>query len=135
MRKFLTIHGPWVAMMLLITIESSIPDVPVPDLGVDYSDKIYHFVIFGMLGLFLIRGMFLAVNHLLRKNPFAATFLIGTLFGLSDEIHQSFVPGRNMDLYDWAADILGIVLFALVYRIYLNKKNTSTAPGAEEKSL
>ena len=36
--------------------------------------------------------------------------LIGGLYAISDEFHQSFVPGRNRELLDLAFDILGVVL-------------------------
>jgi VanZ family protein len=32
---------------------------------------------------------------------------LGSLYGLIDEIHQHFVPGRNSDIQDWAFDTLG----------------------------
>jgi VanZ family protein/UDP-2,3-diacylglucosamine pyrophosphatase LpxH len=39
-----------------------------------------------------------------------AVFLLVGLFGLSDEIHQAFVPGRDCSLGDWLADLTGAVL-------------------------
>jgi len=37
-------------------------------------------------------------------------FLLVALFGLSDEWHQAFVPGREANLGDWLADLLGAAL-------------------------
>jgi VanZ family protein/UDP-2,3-diacylglucosamine pyrophosphatase LpxH len=34
-------------------------------------------------------------------------FLLVSLFGCSDEFHQSFVPNRDADVFDWLADTLG----------------------------
>ncbi|MBE0435524.1 MAG: VanZ family protein, partial [Methylomicrobium sp.] len=38
-----------------------------------------------------------------------------SLYGISDEWHQSFVDGRSSDVYDWIADTIGaaIALFIL----------------------
>ena len=30
-----------------------------------------------------------------------------SLYGASDEFHQSFVPGRHVEIADWLADTLG----------------------------
>ena len=39
-----------------------------------------------------------------------AVFLLAGLFGLSDEFHQAFVPGRDASAGDWMADLAGCVL-------------------------
>ncbi|MBQ0050629.1 MAG: VanZ family protein [Treponema sp.] len=41
--------------------------------------------------------------------------LLVSLWGVSDEIHQSFVPGRSASVFDWMADTLGATLGAVVY--------------------
>ena len=40
------------------------------------------------------------------------------LFAISDEFHQSFVPGRSASLMDIGLDLLGIVLGLGVFRIF-----------------
>jgi VanZ family protein len=35
---------------------------------------------------------------------------IAALYALSDEVHQSFVPGRVPDVRDWLVDVAGAVL-------------------------
>lgn len=44
-----------------------------------------------------------------------------SLWGLSDEIHQSFVPGRSVSFLDWLADTLGAVLGGAVYVVTVLK--------------
>ncbi|MDQ6982409.1 MAG: VanZ family protein [Mariprofundus sp.] len=41
------------------------------------------------------------------------TVLFCSLFGFSDEWHQSFVDGRQADVYDWLADTLGALLLTI----------------------
>ena len=36
--------------------------------------------------------------------------IIGTLYGVSDEFHQSFVPGRTASIWDLAADSIGVAI-------------------------
>ena len=38
-----------------------------------------------------------------------------TEFGVSDEVHQSFTPGRSMEIADWVADTLGATVAVLAY--------------------
>lgn len=46
--------------------------------------------------------------------------LVGTLiFAISDEIHQSFVPGRSSSFIDIGLDIIGIFLGFRAYGIFL----------------
>jgi VanZ family protein len=37
---------------------------------------------------------------------------LASLYGATDEFHQSFVPGRSADVLDWLADTLGAALGA-----------------------
>lgn len=41
--------------------------------------------------------------------------LIVSLWGISDEIHQSFVPNRCASVFDWISDSFGAVLGAMIY--------------------
>jgi VanZ family protein len=47
----------------------------------------------------------------------ALTLVIITLYGASDEWHQSFVPMRSADVRDWITDMFGGTLGALGRRI------------------
>ena len=41
--------------------------------------------------------------------------LIVSLWGVSDEIHQSFVPNRSVSAWDWAFDTAGAVFGAVLF--------------------
>ncbi len=115
LKKFLTVHFPWLLLMIAVTIESSFSNIPAPDLGISFSDKIYHFIVYGILGWFLARGFHLSNTDFLKKHAFLLAVIVGALFGLSDEWHQSMVPGRDSEFLDWVADCLGIIIFAWSY--------------------
>jgi len=36
-----------------------------------------------------------------------ASLLSAAFYGMTDEIHQYFVPGRSADPWDWLADTVG----------------------------
>jgi VanZ family protein len=50
-----------------------------------------------------------------RQRRFLALFLVGLVssaYGVIDEVHQLFTPGRDCNVWDWIADTLGAVLGA-----------------------
>ena len=49
------------------------------------------------------------------RTPRGALFLavaLASLYGATDEFHQSLVPGRDADVVDWVADTLGAAIGA-----------------------
>ena len=60
-------------------------------------DKAAHFFSFALLGFLFAKAF---------NNP-RIGFVVAALYGITDEIHQSFVPMRQADFWDWVADALG----------------------------
>ncbi len=88
------------------------------DLQISFFDKIAHIIIY-----FLLTGTILLafIPNLHNKTTFfiiSITFIIASIYALSDEIHQYFVPYRNFDLNDWLADIIGIIISLLLYNFW-----------------
>lgn len=113
--KIIKILSPIPALIYMVFIfylssQSSIPYyIDVPNI-----DKLFHFIIYFILGL------------LLSLIPISRTvlILIGILYGASDEFHQSFIEGRECSLIDFLFDSLGILLaFAGVW--FWKKKRSS----------
>lgn len=73
-------------------------------------DKVAHLCIYGLLAAAVV----LAHSPRSRKkNPWRvclATLAVCLLFGISDEFHQSFIPGRFVSGADVLADMAGAVL-------------------------
>lgn len=91
----------------LIFAASSRSRVAAPG-GIPHIDKVAHFSVYGLLATLLCRirpGWRGAVGALLGAS----------LFGVTDEWHQSFVPGRETDWGDWLADTLGAALAVSLY--------------------
>jgi len=100
-----------VGWMLAITLASHQPRLPAPD-GLPGFDKLAHFGAYGLLATLWVRA--LAVR--LAPTPAALiAWLLAALFGISDEVHQSFVPGRSTEVADWLADASGAALAAALY--------------------
>jgi VanZ family protein len=47
--------------------------------------------------------------------------LTATIYGLVDEIHQAFIPGRFYELLDWVADIIGACVGSIFVGVLLRK--------------
>ena len=97
---------PAILIMAVITVlssQSSIEVIPV-FFGVD---KIMHFCAFGALafafGLWFSRESWLK----LPLRNFLICAAAASAFGIFDELHQYFVPGRSSDFWDWVFDVLG----------------------------
>jgi len=79
-------------------------------------DKILHFAAFALLGALFLRAFYTTrIRHRL-KLIITLSVLFSALFGISDEIHQSFVPYRVADAMDALADILGSIAGVYLYK-------------------
>jgi VanZ family protein len=111
----------------LIFWQSSIP-VPEDLLpSIPFLDKILHAVGYALLGWLTARALDHGFNGLDHGRLFWLATLLAALYGLSDEFHQSFVPGRTPDPADFLADALGGAAGALTWVGYFGR--TARKPG------
>ncbi len=75
-----------------------------------YSDKVIHAMIYTGFGFLLYLTLNNSPSPIFSKYAMLSALFIGTLYGASDEFHQSFVPGRTMSINDLFADIIGLAL-------------------------
>jgi hypothetical protein len=78
-------------------------------------DKLLHIVEYYIFGYLLMRAFTTSDVPFLAASPIAAAILVGCAYGLSDEIHQAFVPGRDCSLMDFLFDAAGATLAACTY--------------------
>ena len=90
----------------LIVVASSRSEVAAPD--VEGIDKVGHFLVFGLLATLVVR------NGFLPGYAWLAVTLV-SVFGMTDEWHQSFTPGRSVEFADWVADTFGAMLAVALY--------------------
>jgi VanZ family protein len=78
-------------------------------------DKLLHFVAYATLAATLFYGLhpYTHISH--RALAIIIVVLFCVLFGISDEYHQSFVPGRTVSGWDVAADACGALFAAAVW--------------------
>ena len=121
MTTYLLYHAPWQLLMIAIFVQSSISYIKLPDIGIDWLDKILHFLCYGILGLLMARSFLISKYKKYQNKYWQWSIIFCSLYGLSDEIHQRFIPGRLASFSDWLADTLGVVIFILIYKWYKSR--------------
>ncbi|MDW7732243.1 MAG: VanZ family protein [Methanolobus sp.] len=90
---------------------------------VEYSyqhrDKVAHMFLYFGLGIFLHLTFRNSDNRILKKYAAVLAIIIGILYGISDEFHQMYVPGRTSSIHDLYADGLGVTIAQIVFVILL----------------
>ncbi|ACN16823.1 conserved hypothetical protein [Desulforapulum autotrophicum HRM2] len=81
----------------------------------EYADKVMHLGGYALLGALVVRMLFNEALPFSRRNLMIAAILASTLYGASDEFHQTFVAERCGDVFDVVADGLGSALGVIVY--------------------
>jgi VanZ family protein len=97
--------GPVVLQMAAIFVASSIPDLGALPGGM--SDKSGHGIGYAILAALLLRALAGGRLRSVTWTRSLAAVVLATLYGASDEFHQSFVPGRSPDRLDVVADSIG----------------------------
>ncbi len=95
---------------------SSQTSLPTP-LSFQHQDKVMHLGAYFILTAFTIN----AFRYFISKNTrlLFSSLIFASLYGASDEWHQSFVIGRSSDINDWLADTVGAILFLAIYQLMI----------------
>jgi hypothetical protein len=113
-----------VLIAILIFYMSSIESKNIPGISFPLRSVIYHFAIFAFFCFFLLIGLVKGKNN--NKQLIFIGVIIAILYGISDEIHQLFVPGRCCSIDDILVDSIGILIAGIGYSgklfLYPNKR-------------
>jgi len=99
----------WCALIFALSAQSTLP---VGD-GFPGQDKLEHMSAYGIMAWLFWRAFPPGAAYSPTVIALAAVVFC-LAYGLSDEWHQSFVPGRMPDGYDLLADGLGAMLVSIV---------------------
>lgn len=105
----------WLLVMTYASFIFVLSSLSNPDLSIFpkfyLSDKLLHFIEFSIFGFLLYRAF---GEYQAPKKAFMTSFLIASLYGFTDELHQYIVPLRNAEALDLLADSLGGLMGAWV---------------------
>jgi VanZ family protein len=94
--------------------------LPTPK-GIPGLDKLQHVLAYCVLAL---TSELWFSDEYRRRHGILTFFIIAavsSVYGIIDEVHQFFVPGRDCNFWDWTADTLGAVLGGLAFKVIVRK--------------
>lgn len=111
--------------------------IDIAEYAHEHMDKVAHMLLYFGLGLLLHLTFKNSDNVILRRYAAIFAVVVGVIYGISDEYHQSFVPGRSSSVHDILADGIGVtiaqIIFLLLILINLRRKKENgdreTSPG------
>jgi len=112
---------PALAYAALIFLLSHLSNpFPFKPTGLLTYDKLLHFLEYLAFGVLLAWGLSRAGLAVSSAGVWAV--VLGSAYGLTDEIHQAFVPKRSADPLDWLADTAGVLAGAIVAVVILRRR-------------
>ncbi len=99
-----------------IFIQSAFPS-PDSLSSLPFGDKTMHFLAYALMGGLFFRALEKTFPHWRISRVALAGVLLATLYGMSDEFHQSFVDARMADGMDVLADFAGGAFGALCFSL------------------
>lgn len=115
-----------VIYMAMVWTMSSLPDdtfVELPDSSTDaFIKESLHLIEFAILYLLFVLAAYF--NGKLTPVSNVVFAVLACLYGITDEIHQSFVPARSSSLIDVLKDIIGVTISYLI----IKRKVAATSP-------
>jgi VanZ family protein len=107
----------WAVFIFLLSAQQSLPGFSVSIYDFLFK-KSAHMFVYAVLYLLLFRAYQKTNNNKIDKKNYIFPILISLLYALSDELHQSTIPGRHPTLRDTGYDMLGVST-ALLYQLKL----------------
>lgn len=116
--RVLIVYVPLAVYWLLIFILTSIPGESVPSVGID--DKLQHLLAYCILSILLYLTLTIQDKFLqLKKYSAYYTMIILFFYALIDEIHQLIIPGRQGEVMDVIADVIGGIIGLIIVRLII----------------
>lgn len=112
--KFFSVYLPLIMYWLILFAATTLPTQHMPKTGI--SDKIEHFLGYFLLTFLLCNTLYFQ-DKKVKMKKFTVTMSLGIVafYGMVDELHQYFIPGRFCDINDWIADVTGAVIAGVCY--------------------
>jgi uncharacterized protein len=127
---FLSSYGNPMQSPVVTSIQAEVNSIDIPDVSIrpmlpkigladlanivnhsEFTRRLFHLFLYLILGYLVYRALMASTG----RNEFWAALAACSLYGLSDEFHQRFVPGRTFQWPDIAFDIFGALLGILLY--------------------
>jgi len=121
-RSFFKYHFGFISLVIGIFVLSSIPGDRFPVISFDFGDKIVHVFLYFLLMIFTYISFSEQKIVDFKDKVLISSFLFSVLYGITDEIHQYFIPNRLCDIYDILSDTAGAVTGVVAVMIIIKRK-------------
>lgn len=120
-KSFIVAFLPAIAWATFIFILSSQQQLPSPSSTLyNYLfKKAAHITVYFVLSWLIDRGLS-QTTTLSKHTRFRATFMVCLFYAISDEVHQSYIPGRTASLFDIGFDTIGIIFGVFARTKFVN---------------
>jgi len=112
--RALSLWGPVGVWMVGLFVASAQSDVGIAG---RIPDWVTHGTAYCILGLLVSRATSGGFRRPLVRGEALLIVVLCTLYGVSDEFHQSFVPGRDASFWDVVKDLAGSALGVLAWKL------------------
>jgi len=111
-KRFVVYWGPvlgYAGLIFYLSAQSH-PDDDLPSLLWAVNDKVLHALEYAVLGGLCYRAFRWGATESVAARAVLFSILTASLYGITDEVHQLFVPFRESSWQDWLADVTGSTL-------------------------
>jgi VanZ family protein len=125
--------GVLLAWMALLTYWSNQPQLPIDQPTVAFTlhnmqHRVAHLFAYGLMGILAYAAV---PENWPGRRAFIVAIALTSAFGASDELHQSFIPGRRAAIDDWLLDTAAALL---VLWLFLRLRRTRLQPAIQAAS-
>ena len=113
--------GRWITLLLYSALMITLSHQPGDaDFVAPFAhvDKVVHLIEYAVFAVLLLRALWMKDKPYIRY----LTIAVIVLFAASDELHQSFIPGRDASTMDLLADLLGAGVGAALYALARSRR-------------
>jgi VanZ family protein len=123
----------WVPVVVYATLifylsSLSHPEDLAPPLFEVLSDTVLHAVEYGILGVLCYRAFRYAAGDWAARYAILLAIVTSTIYGLTDELHQAFVPFRHADALDLLTDLAGATIGAWGWYRMIERSDDAGVP-------
>ena len=117
----------WGLFMLALTSWPKPPEIPVVS-GIPNFDRLIHMTLYGIEAFLLYRAVRWPGKAGVSILRVLAIVGVMAVWGVLDEVHQYWIPGRSMEGGDVAADVTGATVGALAASFAASKQRKESGP-------
>jgi VanZ family protein len=115
----------WMGLIFYLSSLAQTETPKIPSLG-NWQSLVGHLVLYGVCAALMEGSIWSWVSRFRLRWALAAA-VAATVYGISDEFHQSFVPGRHATIEDVLANTIGAIVAAVgLWLIATRWKRTSS---------